>query len=188
MKPTTKLYFKLFLLTGIPFGIFMAPLDLLFGERLSFIKFLLHVILFGTFMPILYVKNIKNNFRNNGKEKITNEDLIVFHSKEVKSGISKPELVNAIKTDPTLSRMKMSKTEDSLLLKTPWASKSFGEKIEIKFTGNDNNSKIIQITSKPKSPFTLVDYGKNKENVDRMEKFIVGLDESKPIDIVNEKL
>lgn len=50
--------------------------------------------------------------------------------------------------------------------------KSFGELVEVSVKPNGGNKTLIEITSKPSLPTTMVDYGKNQENVEALVGFL----------------
>jgi hypothetical protein len=52
--------------------------------------------------------------------------------------------------------------------KTPMSVWGWGEVVEIDVSAVDNNKSQITVTSRPSLKTTLVDYGKNTENVEKI--------------------
>ncbi len=70
-------------------------------------------------------------------------------------------------------KLKSASQEDRIIHGTIGISwKSFGELVYLSLKSAGENKTVIEIKSKPKIPTTLVDYGKNKENVERIAAFI----------------
>lgn len=55
MKPTTKLYVKTFLLTGLPFGLIVLGFDLAISNSINIGKYLFLVFCFGTIMSLILI-------------------------------------------------------------------------------------------------------------------------------------
>lgn len=53
---------------------------------------------------------------------------------------------------------------------------SFGESVNIFIVQQDEKTALVDITSEPRVKTTLLDYGKNKRNVDRLVKLLQGTD------------
>ncbi len=60
MKEFFKSKWKNFLLQGLIYAVLMAGFNLLVGEDFIFIKFFLHLILFGVLMGIISYYSLKN--------------------------------------------------------------------------------------------------------------------------------
>lgn len=66
----------------------------------------------------------------------------------------------------------MTETENGILLETGMTWKSWREKSKINLKDYEGNDFEYQITSRPRLKITLVDYGKNIENSNRIENLI----------------
>ena len=66
----------------------------------------------------------------------------------------------------------MTEIENGILLKTGITLQSWGEEIKIILKSNQENSYEYIISSSPKLKTALVDYGKNLENINRIENVI----------------
>jgi len=67
MNPKTKLYIKVFLMTGIPFGIMMTGFDMVNGARFDLWEFLFLTFFFGIMMSWTLVAVQYSDFKKNGK-------------------------------------------------------------------------------------------------------------------------
>ena len=66
----------------------------------------------------------------------------------------------------------MTEIENGVLLKTGMTMKSWGEEIKIILKSNKENNFEYQLSSSPKLKTTIVDYGKNLENINKIESVI----------------
>ena len=69
--------------------------------------------------------------------------------------------------------MKIKKTDTGLRLSTRMSMKSWGEIVYVDIIPAEENKIKITITSKPKIKTTIVDLGKNLENVNLLSKLLV---------------
>lgn len=168
MKPTTKLYLKTFLLTGIPYGLLTAGFDLVDGNGFRLWKFLFLTFCFGC-MSFLLVSFHKYRLKKNGVQEMTAQNLGVSQKKNLKSEFNKSELIEKLKSDPIIGKMKMQEIENGIILKTGMTWLSWGEEIRIILQTKRESDFDYQISSRPKLKMTLVDFGKNLENVNRIE-------------------
>lgn len=173
MKPLTKLYLKTFLLTGIPFGLMMIGFDLINGDGFSLSKFLFMTFFFGVAMSLFLVSFHRYRLKKNGVQEATDENLGVSQTRILMSKITKAELAKKIKADPIIGKFKMTEIEDAILLKTRMTWKSWGEDIQILQKPFGDSEFEYQITSSPRMKTTIVDYGKNTENLNRIEGVIM---------------
>jgi len=172
MKPITKLYLKTFLLTGIPYGLIMLGFDLADGNGFRLWKYLFMTFFFGITMSLILVSFHRYRLKKNGIQEITNDNVGVNQSRNLKTGLNKTDLINKLKTDPIIGKMKMTKIENGILLKSGMTWKSWGEEIKIILKSENETDFEYQISSSPKLKTTLVDYGKNLENINRIESAI----------------
>jgi hypothetical protein len=172
MKPITKLYLKAFLVTGIPYGLIMLGFDLFDGDGFRLWKFLFLIFFFGTTMSITLVSFHKNRLKKNGIKELTDKNLGVNQTKSLKSELSKIELIEKLKLDPIIGKMKMNETEKGIVLKTGVTWKSWGEEIKIILKSIKDKEFEYEISSNPRLKTTLVDYGKNLQNVNKIENVI----------------
>jgi len=172
MKPITKLYLKTFLLTGIPYGLIMLGFDLADGNGFRLWKFLFLTFFFGITMSLILVSFHRYRLKKNGVQELTNQNLGVSQMKNLKSELNTSELIEKLKTDPIIGKMKMQEIENGIVLKTGMTWKSWGEEIRIILQTKGESDFDYQISSSPKLKTTIVDYGKNLENVTRIENVI----------------
>ena len=169
MKPLNKLYLKTFLLTGIPYGLMMLAIYLAFGDPVTVWKFFAWIIFFGGLMSITLVTFHKNRLLKMGISDLTDENLAVSHTKHITSNLNLKEIIEKFKTDPIIGKMKLKEIENGILLSTRMTWMSYGEKIKILLTAIHGDDMEYQVSSTPLMKTILVDYGKNLENVKRIE-------------------
>jgi maltodextrin utilization protein YvdJ len=172
MKPLTKLYLKIFLFTGIPYGLIMMGIDLMDGNGFNLWKFLFLAFFFGITMSLILVSFHKYSLKKNGIQELMDENLGVIQTKVIKTKLSKTELINKLKSDPIVGKMKMRESENGIVLKTGISWKSWGEEIVIDLKSKNGSDFEYQVSSSPKQKTTLLDFGKNLKNLNRIESVI----------------
>lgn len=123
-------------------------------------------------MSLALVPFHRYRLKKNGIQEITDENVGASQKKSVKSKFNKSELIQKLKIDPIIGKMKMTETENGILLETGMTWKSWREKSKINLKDYEGNDFEYQITSRPRLKITLVDYGKNIENSNRIENLI----------------
>ncbi|WP_203294130.1 hypothetical protein [Luteirhabdus pelagi] len=174
MTALTKLFIKTFLLTGIPFAIGMMGLHLIGGEALRIEKFLIYTTLFGGIMALSLIAILKYHLRKIGIQKIAQEHLGVHQKRTIISTLSIEELLQMLKDDPVFQLMVRKEIENGILLQSTMTMKSWGEEIRIQIVSDRGSSYQYEISSRPRLKTTLIDYGKNLQNIRRMEALLTG--------------
>lgn len=159
-------FFKLFFATSVPFGILMG----LYCR--SFIVALFSGTFFGFFMTIAFRKIEDLSLKKIGKD---SSDVGVQKEKSFSVSLSKAEANKKIKI--VLNEMHAEIiNEDSgsgiIKAKTKISWKSFGEIITIRFSENGKQVTVF-VESRPLLGTTLVDYGKNLQNVEKFAKLMI---------------
>lgn len=172
MNPIAKLYLKTFLLTGLPFGLLTQGFDLVGGGEFSLWKFLFMTFFFGLTMSLILVSFHRYRLKKSGIQELTNQNVGVNQTRIVKSTLTKAELIQKLENDPVFGNINRKETETGIFFNTAMTWKSWGEKIEIRLKPHQEIGFEYHISSKPKLKTTLVDYGKNLENVDWIENMI----------------
>lgn len=171
-----KIYVRLFLRAGLPFAIIMAlVLALSYGFFWGLIYGLLAGIVFGLFMSLIlgsiHIEAVK---RVSGGRDV--DITTVYH--EGKTVVARPfdkafdlcELaVSEIKGGEITSR---SKTEGILEARSGRTWKSFGEVITFTLKDMGGDRTEVEFSSRPAAGTTVVDYGKNLQNVRRITVFL----------------
>lgn len=169
MKPTTKLYVKTFLLTGLPFGLIVLGFDLAISNSINIGKYLFLVFCFGTVMSLILINLQMHWLKKSGVQKITAKNSGVNQTVEIKSDFNTTELIKKLKSDPIIGKMKFTEIENGVLLNTGITWKSWGEEIKISLKNHTEAYFTYQISSTPKLKTTLFDYGKNLENINQIK-------------------
>ncbi len=172
MRPLIKLYLKTFLYTGIPFGIIMTAFDLAQGHAFELWKFLFLTFFFGITMSLTLVTFHKHRLRKYGITEMSDDNLRVNQTKSIHSSLDKTELLAKLKSDPIIGKMKMTEVDNGIRITTNATWKSWGEEINILQAPVKGPEFEYQVKSIPKVKMTLLDYGKNLENVNLIEKAI----------------
>ena len=142
------------------------------GEGFNLFRILFNFLFFGLFMAIFLTYLHKRELRKRGISEFTDKNLDVHQLTEIISDLSMNELINKLKKDNNFKSMTIKKVDNGIILKSGIKLTSWGEKIQITESKNENGNRILKISSKPILKLTLVDFGQNKENVDRITKLI----------------
>lgn len=170
-----KRFLKLFLATGIPFGLFWGiwmyhavwskkgiPLNV------CVLVSILAGLLFGLFMAIFFRLSENYALKKMGKNLSA---ISVKQIKEFTLTISQSDALKKAKEKLPLLKAKVKSFDEEngiIIAKTGMSWKSFGEILSITVKKDDENQTRIRIESRPTLSTTMVDYGKNLENVEKL--------------------
>ena len=157
---------------GGVFSILNLLSDYFRDEKFNLFRILFNFLFIGLFMAVFLTYLHKKELRKKGISKFTDDNLNVNQHSEIISDLSINKLIDKLKNDNHFKRMNIKKSDNGIIIKSGIKLTSWGEKIEITESKNENEKRIIKITSKPKLKTTLVDFGQNKENIDRITELI----------------
>lgn len=172
MKPTTQLYLKTFAWMGIPFGLMMAGMDMVETHTFPVWKFIAHSLFLGIAMSGTFVTFHIYRVRQQGVKEPTAESLTVRQKRTIISTVAKSEFLQRLKNDPVLKTMKWQESGDGFSLRSGVTWKSWGERVVVAITPIGENQYEYVVSSSPRIPTTIIDYGKNLENVNRIERLL----------------
>ena len=168
MKPVIKLGIKVFLATGVPYGLIMSGFAFTQGKGNFLLRFFLYTFSFGSFMALFLVISHIIRLKKTGVKEINDETVKVCQERRFKSGLNMESLIQRLKEDAVFGKMKIIENENEILLKTKVTLWSFGEDIKIVQTLESGEEFEYLVTSRPKLKTSMVDYGKNLQNVSRI--------------------
>ena len=172
MKPVTKYFLRILLIMGGVFSTLNFLLDYFIDGEISLFKILFNFLFFGFFTALILTYLHKRELRKKGISELTDDDFKVNQLTEIISDLSLNDLIKNLKNDSTFKSMKIKKVDNGIIIKSGIKLTSWGEKIKITESKNEKEKRILKISSKPKLKTTLVDFGQNKENIDRITKLI----------------
>jgi hypothetical protein len=172
MKAILKLYLKTFLLTVIPYFILKTLFGLADDSELIIWKNMSASLFLGIFMSLILVSFHWYKLKKDGIENFTDDNVGVNQTRIIETNLNKKELIHKLKLNPTIGKMKMTEMENGVVFKTGMTMKSWGEEIKIILISNKESNFEYQVTSSPKLKITIVDYGKNLENINKIENVI----------------
>ena len=173
MKPILILFLKNILLIGITYGLFMFVFDLATGSDFGLLKSVYRASLFGVSMSLIFILAQLYSLKKSGVTKFTSDNLKVKQRRILKSKLTKQEIIEKLKNDRRFTISKFSENENRIYLETKMSFKSWGEKITITVRPLENEFNEYTITSRPALITTLADFGKNFQNVNRIEELII---------------
>jgi hypothetical protein len=170
-----KRYLKVIIIAGLAWGSgmfgfmtaeFINPYQVDIPAIQKLILCTLGGLVFGLLVALaLYVFDMKR--LNNGID-ISKDELRPTKSVVLNLPI-KTVMDKAIKSLSVLNNAKIiSNQENKLSVKTGVNKRTFGEIVLIELTKTTENDTLIQVSSRPNSRYTLVDYGMNSDNVSNL--------------------
>ena len=163
-----KRFFKLFFYTGVPSGILMGYFYHSFSQGLTFGLF------FGFFCTLCFRIMETIALKKIGKR---DSDFSVRQERKFEVTMLKQDAIRKIKL--VLDEMKAKILNDDssngiIEAKAGFSWKSFGEIIIVRFSGNNGKMEIF-VESRPALATTMVDYGKNLQNVEKFQELMCSL-------------
>ncbi len=169
------LFFKLLLMSGIPFGFLMGIMSFHMGDNAGAIRNgILSGLIFGTLVSYILISLHKSLSR----KVVSDASMPDFNNHQVR------RIVMAIPFEQAFSRcIESLKTVNRcrIILQDPdngeiraraglnW--KTWGDDINFKLT-QETDSTVVELSSRSSARSTLVDFGKNLDNVERIRRFL----------------
>lgn len=151
----------------------MFVFDLATGSDFGLLKSVYRASLFGVSMSLIFILAQLYSLKKSGVTKFTSDNLKVKQRRILKSKLTKQEIIEKLKNDRRFTISKFSENENRIYLETKMSFKSWGEKITITVRPLENEFNEYTITSRPALITTLADFGKNFQNVNRIEELII---------------
>ena len=171
-----NLYLKLFLAMGISFGIFMGIFySFQFGFPLGMGIGMVTGIFFGGLISLIlgFLHNQSVKRISSGKYKQT---LSVHHTRHVKLRLPYDRVFDlCLESLTSIEKCKIQKEdrhEGRIIAKAVMTWKTWGDVILFKIQRISNDEIQVEVSSRPALRTTLVDYGKNLENVQKIVRFL----------------
>jgi hypothetical protein len=167
-----KRYLKLFLATGIPVGALIGGFySLLYGFPKGLITGLFAGIFFGSSMSLIHRWSVKQMFSGKSKEAmnvchVRNIDLQVSYDKAFDLCIGALNLIKRCKI------RNEDRSQGKIDAKVGMTWKTWGDVISFDVRKIDNDRTQIEVSSRPAVRTTLIDCGKNLENVKKIIRFL----------------
>ncbi len=167
---------KIFIASGIPFGIFTAILfSSLYGANVGLSSGLISGLIFGFIMFI-----ILGFLHSRAVEKIagekTEESMGTYQERNIKLQLPYDRTFDlCIKSLSLISRCKVreeDRSQGKIIAISSINWKTWGDTISFDITRISNKDTAVKVSSRPTSWSTLVDYGKNLENVKTIVSFL----------------
>lgn len=124
---------------------------------------------FGVAMSIFMIRMQRHRMKQAGIGEKEGGALNVNQYRKVRTVLPPHQLVNALRADEALGAVKFQETEEEVRFDMGVTWWSWGEKLTVKLVEVHAASYEYEIKSIPKIKATLIDYGKNLENVKRVE-------------------
>ncbi|WP_226668084.1 hypothetical protein [Metabacillus litoralis] len=167
-----KTFFKIFVFTSIPFGFFMYLQALLLKDEPSMALYIMMGLVFGLLMALILTIIDRHSKKSIGEDM----DNGVHQKNTYELQLSVSEAFQLCKqTVSVLNSAKITyenQEKGLLIFKTGINWRTWGDVVEIALNEINPSSTKISIHSRPRVPTTLVDYGKNAENVQQIINFI----------------
>ena len=170
------LFFKILLLSGIPFGFLIAILSM---QREKVFDVILNGILsglvFGTLVSYLLI-SLHKSFSRKVVTDSFNHDFGIFQSRRIEIPLSYEDAyrlcLQSLKTISRCSIQSQSHDEGIIKARAGINWKTWGDNVLLKLVKGEGAT-IVEISSRPSARSTLVDFGKNLDNVERIKSFLI---------------
>lgn len=168
MSPTTKKGVVTILVAGFVYGLMMVVISVLMGDPVNLPVLLISSSFFGFFMGLTSMFYQKRYAKVKGSNDEGNS-LKVNHKLRLRITLPPHLVAEALRQDEVLGKLTMKETDGLVRLSTGMSMRSWGEKMSVKLVEVESDAYEYEIASAPKLKTTLIDYGKNFENVDRIK-------------------
>jgi hypothetical protein len=168
--------FKIFLSGGIPFGIFTTVLfSSLYGINVGLPGGLISGSIFGFVMFIILgflhsraVEKIAGDISEEsmGTCQVRNMELPLLYDSTFDLCIKSLNLISRCRIQ------KEDRSQGKIIARSSVNWKTWGDTISFDITGISNEKTAVKISSRPTAKSTIVDYGKNLENVKIIVSFL----------------
>lgn len=172
MKPTTKLFIKNILVTGLIFSLGMSIYDLVVGNDINIWVFLFTTIFFGLTMSLFFVPNHIDGLKKYGVNNLTDENLKAIQSDQIISSMKKETFIEKLMELKIFKKAKLIQREGGLTIRTKNDESSMGEVITIIVQPVKESTYKYSIVSKPKNPLALVNGGNGYAQVQELRKLL----------------
>ncbi len=175
-------HIKLFLATGIPFGIFMGIFNSFkYGIFSSLVAGVVGGIFFGGFMSLILGFLHRRSIRRMSSGK-SEEAMGVHHVRNVELRLPYDKAFDlCIESLSLIKKCKIqneNRSQGKIVTKAGMTWKTWGDVISFEICKTGNDGIQVEVSSRPALRTTLVDYGKNLENVETIVGFLNAYDES----------
>jgi len=167
---------KIFLAAGIPFGIFMAILfSIIYGINTGLPGGIISGLIFGFLMFIILgflnsraVQKIAGNrsAESMGTFYVQNIELRLPYDRAFDLCVRSLDLIRKCRIQEE------DRSRGTIIAKSSVNWKTWGDTVSFDISETDNDSTAIRVSSRPTAWSTLVDYGKNLENVKTIVSFL----------------
>lgn len=168
MKAVLKFLLKIFLLFGIPMGLPILLPSIFTDEPFDFETYAFFAVGFGGFMTFILGSFQIWRLWAMGVRKFSDEDFKVKQSATVASSLTLPEIADRLQPEFSKVRVRQNK----LTASSTTSIFSWYEDIEIIKLNEGENRFEYRISSTPGTLLTIIDYGKNRENVLKIQKLV----------------
>lgn len=167
---------KIFLASGIPFGIFTAVLfSSLYGINIGLTGGLVFGLIFGFLMfiilGVLHSRAVEKIAGDRSEEsmgtcQVQNIELQLPYDRTFDLCIKSLDLISRCRLQEE------DRSQGKIIARSSINWKTWGDTISFDLTGISNENTAVKVSSRPTSWSTLVDYGKNLENVKTIVSFL----------------
>lgn len=165
-----NLYFKYFLLISTVYFILKAITGFIIYRSFNHEKLLSDTLFFG--IPITLILVTYHIYKLNYTAKKFRAEIInygAFQTENFYSNLSPIEIFENLKNKKFLDKIELQ-NENQILIEIGFTGKSWGDKVVV----NSKKAKSrfeYKVQSKPIFPLTIIDFGQNLENVQRVKQY-----------------
>ena len=155
-----KVFLKVFVWMGLPFGAMMALFDLADGD--VGLHTVLRPLIFGGFMAVIVGSSHARAVRG------TDQTLPDRYERTIEVPLPTFEVERrAFGVAPSLAKRIQKVDHGHVRLFVPSSSETWGEVMDVRFVARAPDLTVVNLASRLRTS-ALVDYGKNRQNVERL--------------------
>ena len=170
------LFFKLQLISGIPFGLMIGIISLQKGEMSdAMFNGILSGLVFGTVVSFILI-SLHKSLSRKVVPGASIHDFDIHQKRNIELDIPIEQAFSlCIKSLKTINRCRViaqSLDNGEIKARAGLNLKTWGDDIYFKLT-HETGSTVVEISSRPSAKSTLVDFGKNLDNVERIKRILL---------------
>ncbi len=171
------LFFKLLLMSGIPFGCLMGVMSFQMGDNADAIRNgILSGLICGTLVSYILISLHKSLSRKVVSD-ASMPDYNIHQVRRIVMGIpfekAFSRCIQSLKTVNMCRIISQNPDKGEIRARAGLNWKTWGDDININLTEGKETTGV-EISSRPSARSTLVDFGKNLDNVERIRRYLLG--------------
>ncbi len=169
-NPQWRFFLGQALLNGGVFALIMTLFDLAAGDPVLVWKVLFYFLFFGLLMGYFYLAQTRAELRRLGISPDSPEAWKTHHRRTIVSTVAPAALRRMLEAEKWVRKIR--EEGEGIRLTTRPTARGWGERVELSVESLPDGSYRYELSSRPRLFPTMVDFGKNLENLQRLEAML----------------